>query len=90
MICKLFILSTLLHKMQSSPYADPVFIRCERKSCPARLLFRDVALLRNVQTVQELCPPVSIYPLSKREPDSYLPDILVSYSADLLDVGGGL
>ena len=42
--------------MQSGPYADAQFIRYVRESCPARarLLFLNVALLRNIQTVQEL------------------------------------
>ena len=52
--CKTFILSTLLNNMQSSPYADSASIRYVRKSCPCRSILINVALLRNVQTVQEL------------------------------------
>ena len=73
------------------------------KEPDSRLFLRHVALLRNVQTVQELFPRVSKIP-SKSRPQTlywslrsevcgvspYLPDILVSHSADLLDVGGGL
>jgi hypothetical protein len=68
----------------------------ERKS--ARLVFVNVALLRNVQTVQELyhiksanyshksITPHSILLQFKKLLCPYLPNILVSYSANLLDI----
>jgi hypothetical protein len=61
----------------------------------AHLLFNNVALLRHVQTVQEL-GMVSIYSetsvlsVKVRMLVTHLTDILVSDTADLLDVGGRL
>jgi hypothetical protein len=67
----------------------------ERKS--ARLVFVNVALLRNIQTVQELyhiksanCSHKSITQRGilrlKKLLCPYFPNILVSYSANLLDI----
>lgn len=60
----------------------------------AHLLFNNVALLRHVKTIQEL-GIVSIDSEPRVLPkdaclSTHLTDILVSDTADLLDVGGGL
>lgn len=61
----------------------------------AHLLFNDVALLRHVKTIQEL-GIVSMdseprgFPVKMHVCSTHLTDILVSDTADLLDVGGGL
>lgn len=55
-----------------------------------RLLFDDVTSLRHIETVKELGQACQQWLEIKEIEDSHLPDILVSGSADLLEVGGAL
>ena len=60
------------------------------------LLLLDVALLRDVETVQELCRALATVasplpaPRAKAPGSTHLPDILVPHPANLLDVGSAL
>jgi len=76
--------------MEGNPYADPMFIRYERKVAQpvhssSILPFSET--YRPSKNYIKSAPPS---PFQEEGVAPYLPDILVSYSADLLDVGRGL
>jgi hypothetical protein len=82
--------------MQSNPYA-PGHQECKEKN-PV-IVYASSSMLPFSETYKpsknymKICQQTilsKLQPYLKTEELSYLPDILVSHSADLLDVGGGL